>query len=402
MRWATGQRDRSRRRTRWWPSARPRCAMWGYDPNRRPAAPMRTSPLAVGYRRWRSVSRVGAARIAPASGSRPRRCYAACSRSRSCWPCSLARAEKLDLLAAQHRGSLVCCVTHASSLYLRLPFCSHVHPVSGSCTRQSGLRRTRLAVSGLPPLVGAPACCCLSDRLRNAFRARLGRFSAADPFQDRPLRRAGEAIPVIACPSIMRQRRTEIVRLDKLFNVLERSPGAVTLCRFDRCQPGRLHQAGGDQSLGSLLVQPRPGACGCARGNVKHGPCVVEPARLAVDPAEAERLFHDIVVAEGARRTLIVDEPDAGRARGVVAQPLSPLGAAADVDLVQRCAHRSAVCPIWAQSEEVFARSDRAGATYVPRRENRRRRSARAGRDFAQTGEGGVVAHGEVGQNLAV
>src|SRR5260221_10136900 len=71
-----------------------------------------------------------------------------------------------------------------------------------------------------------------------------------------------------------------------------RRPHSETFCLLDGVTAGSLHQSCGLELFDAGDVGFRPGALRLAGCEVERSPLVVDRARLAVDPAEAERLLH--------------------------------------------------------------------------------------------------------------
>src|SRR6266550_7093770 len=106
-------------------------------------------------------------------------------------------------------------------------------------------------------------------------------------------------------------------------------PGSEALGVLDGTTAGRLHQVRRLELLDASDVRFRPRALRLAGREVKRGALVVDRARLAVDPAEAERLLDRGVVLDArfSGRLLPGHEPH-GRGGLVVAlEPVAPVRA---------------------------------------------------------------------------
>jgi hypothetical protein len=87
-----------------------------------------------------------------------------------------------------------------------------------------------------------------------------------------------------------------------------------------------VHEPGGGQAGDSLLVVAGPVAGGFAGCDQQRGTVGADAAGAAVDPAEAQGFFDNVVV--GKLRVAAVflpgDQPDAGRVLMVLGEPLPP------------------------------------------------------------------------------
>src|SRR5206468_901085 len=91
--------------------------------------------------------------------------------------------------------------------------------------------------------------------------------------------------------------------------------------------PARVrHQAGLFEAPHALAISLRPVALRPARREVQRGALLVDRLRLAVDPAEAQRLLDGGLVLDArlAGWLLVRDEPDARRPVVVALQPAPP------------------------------------------------------------------------------
>ncbi len=140
---------------------------------------------------------------------------------------------------------------------------------------------------------------------------------------------AGNASKCARAPATAASACSKVVRHFEPVGGLERLPRTIPPGERHFLQAGRMHETGGHQTRHPDLVGRRPHRLRLAWRQPQHRALVVEPAGLAVDPAEAERFFDQVVVGEAlpAARLLEVDEPHAAIARVVAFEPPAPGGA---------------------------------------------------------------------------
>jgi len=131
-----------------------------------------------------------------------------------------------------------------------------------------------------------------------------------------------------------RARLDQFLGQDHRVHPVEGRPRSVRLRDLDRGEPRGLHQPGIDQAGDPLLVDRRPHTFGLAWREPQLEALVGYAIRLRVDPAEAERLEHGVLVRERARAAhLLVDhEPYAAVAAVVAREPAAPRGPILHVD----------------------------------------------------------------------
>src|SRR3954469_9086371 len=163
---------------------------------------------------------------------------------------------------------------------------------------------------------------------RDAPRPRLGLASRLHAVQDR--------VAVLRVQRLEERRRTRrgvegglqiVGHRGRARGVVRGVPPAVRLRPLDLAQARRLHPAGLDQRRRELAVALGPDAPCPPRREALQVERVVEAARLAVDPAEAERRVERLHVRDGRDPRALAREldPDAGLGLVVGAQPRLPL-----------------------------------------------------------------------------
>src|SRR5439155_7167529 len=99
---------------------------------------------------------------------------------------------------------------------------------------------------------------------------------------------------------VARERALEVLRHDRVPRaVVGRLPATVRLRALDLREPRRLHQPGLDQPRRRLAVDLRPLAPRPPRKEALQVIRLVEPPRLRVDPAVAERNLERLGVGDG-------------------------------------------------------------------------------------------------------
>src|SRR5262249_4055107 len=100
--------------------------------------------------------------------------------------------------------------------------------------------------------------------------------------------------------------------------------------------------AGFLERLPAFPVDVRPVARRFSGRDLDREPVVVQALDQAVDPAETQRLAHDILVRHrvDAAALFVPDQPDAGARRVILLEPTAPLFARPDVDECERFRHR--------------------------------------------------------------
>ena len=166
-------------------------------------------------------------------------------------------------------------------------------------------------------------CSASSTVPRDAPGARLGPLRRGDPVQDALSHRRAEVTPMPLGCGVRRQRARKIVGHASFIAGIRGRPGPVRHGEIDRREPGGRHQSLLDQPRHPRLVALRPGAPRLARREDLPEAGRVQRDRLAVDPAETERLFHRLTVRYARLGAVLLadDEPDAGRAGVVLGEP---------------------------------------------------------------------------------
>src|SRR3954470_6118011 len=163
---------------------------------------------------------------------------------------------------------------------------------------------------------------------RDAPRPRLGLASRLHAVQDR--------VAVLRVQRLEERRRTRrgvegglqiVGHRGRARGVVRGVPPAVRLRPLDLAQARRLHPAGLDQRRRELAVALGPDAPCPPRREALQVERVVEAARLAVNPPDAERRMQRLHVRDGRDPRALAREldPDAGLGLVVGAQPRLPL-----------------------------------------------------------------------------
>ena len=151
-----------------------------------------------------------------------------------------------------------------------------------------------------PTLVGALVSRRQRGRPLDPGHPRLGPLRLDDPPQNRLARRGRERVPVIPRRRMRLEGGREVVWYHEVLDVVEHRPGAVHLGALNGRQAGRRHESRLGEAFHAGLVAPCPAAARSARRVVQLAPLLVDGARSAVHPTEAECLLD---------RRLVVEDP---------------------------------------------------------------------------------------------
>jgi hypothetical protein len=100
-------------------------------------------------------------------------------------------------------------------------------------------REVQARAAWLAPLVGPDALGSQPGGLSDPAGPRRGAFGSDDPFQDGPLGRSWEAIPVGTGIRLGVERGAQVLGLDQLLDGVQRRPALIRLGVGDSGQPGR-------------------------------------------------------------------------------------------------------------------------------------------------------------------
>jgi glycosyltransferase involved in cell wall biosynthesis len=145
--------------------------------------------------------------------------------------------------------------------------------------------------------------------------------------------RGRKLVPVDLCARVALERLCKVRRNRQRRDAVKRSPATVLLGELHSKKTRRQHQTRCLKSLDMFLVLCGPIALWLSRSDQDHRVLVIQLAWQAIDPANAQAFFDDVVPSDRAACALLLgDKPDAGGLRVVLPKPAAELGARIDIN----------------------------------------------------------------------